>query len=62
MGKTAGELFMIFWLGYTMLMVGIIIAAVIWAKKTGQFSDQEHASRLPLEIEENGNVSNDAKS
>lgn len=55
MDNTAQELFMMFWFGYTLYMLGIIVAVVVWAKKSGQFKDQGHASRLPLEINDSSN-------
>jgi nitrogen fixation-related uncharacterized protein len=51
MESDAQELFMIFWFGYTLFMVGIMIGVAVWAKKNKQFKDQDHASKLPLEID-----------
>ncbi len=42
----------VLWIGYTLFLLGIIVAIIIWAKRNRQFSEQEHASRLPLEIED----------
>lgn len=52
MKSDAQQLFMMFWFGYTLFMVGIIAGVLVWAKKSRQFREQEHASRLPLEIDE----------
>jgi nitrogen fixation-related uncharacterized protein len=52
MSERAQDLFVMFWCGYTLFMVGIIVVAVIWAKKNKQFSQQAHAGWLPLEIED----------
>lgn len=49
---------MIFWFGYLFFMVCIILALLWWAKRNRQFTDQEHASRLPLEIEDKVNDEN----
>lgn len=37
---------------YAILIVSIGIVTVIWSMKTGQFKNQKHVSRLPLEIDE----------
>ncbi len=52
MESDAQQLFMIFWFGYTLFMLGIIIGVLVWAKKNRQFHDQDKASKLPLEISE----------
>ncbi len=49
---TTNDYFMIFWSGYTLFMSGIIIAIVVWAIRNKQFTRQDRASRLPLEIED----------
>ncbi|HEX2934793.1 MAG TPA: hypothetical protein VHO72_05520 [Bacteroidales bacterium] len=53
MDSDVQKLFIMFWFGNTLYMLGIIVAVVVWAKKSGQFKDQQHASRLPLEINDN---------
>lgn len=52
MNSSAQHLFVMFWFGYTLFMLGIIVVVVVWATKHKQFGDQAHASRLPLEIED----------
>jgi cbb3-type cytochrome oxidase maturation protein len=38
-------------------MAGISIGFVLWGFKTGQFKDNEHLKRKPLEEDEEENVS-----
>ena len=58
MSSTAQHLFVMFWFGYTLFMVGIIIVAIVWAIRNKQFSQQAHASQLPLEIEDDSMQNN----
>lgn len=50
MNATAQQLFVMFWWGYTLFMLGIIVVVLVWARKHRQFGEQSHASHLPLEI------------
>jgi cbb3-type cytochrome oxidase maturation protein len=41
----------------SIIMAGVSIGFVLWAFKTGQFKDNEHLKRAPLEEDEEENVS-----
>ncbi len=41
--------FLVLWFLFAGFMFAAIAAVLIWAVKTGQFRNSEHASRLPLE-------------
>jgi cbb3-type cytochrome oxidase maturation protein len=45
---------MLIYLTGSILMVFITIAFVIWGLKTGQFKENEHLKRKPLEEDEEG--------
>ena len=55
---SAGEVFAALWIGYLSVVFLIVIAVIIWAKRTGQFTKQPRASSLPLEIDEPANPKN----
>jgi len=44
--------FLILRMVYAVVILGIVVGVVIWAVRHDQFKDQDHISRLPLEIEE----------
>jgi nitrogen fixation-related uncharacterized protein len=46
------KLFLAIWLIYTFIMLIITAIVFVWAFKHRQFKDQGHASKLPLEIED----------
>ena len=39
------------WIVFTVMALGAIAAVIVWAVRSGQFRDQDHARRLPLEAE-----------
>jgi cbb3-type cytochrome oxidase maturation protein len=41
----------------SLLLAGVSIGFVLWGFKTGQFKENEHVKRAPLEEEEEENVS-----
>jgi len=41
----------------SLVMAGVSIGFVLWGFKTGQFKDNEHLKRAPLEEDEEENVS-----
>ena len=41
----------------SIVMAGVSIGFVLWGLKTGQFKDNEHVKRAPLEEDEEENVS-----
>jgi cbb3-type cytochrome oxidase subunit 3 len=49
---SAVDIFAWLWIAYLTLVFMIVIGVIIWAKRTGQFTRQPRASRLPLEIDE----------
>jgi cbb3-type cytochrome oxidase maturation protein len=40
--------FLLVWLAVTALMLTAVIAALVWAARSGQFKDQQRARSLPL--------------
>lgn len=40
------------WLGYILLILGIVFLVIRWAIKNDQFKENDRAGMLPLEIEE----------
>ena len=41
----------------SLLLAGVSIGFVLWGFKTGQFKENEHVKRAPLEEDEEENVS-----
>lgn len=56
---SAVDIFARLWIGYLSLVFLIVIGVIIWANRTGQFTKQPRASRLPLEIDEPSNNQKD---
>jgi nitrogen fixation-related uncharacterized protein len=56
---SAENIFIVFRILFHLASLGIIIGVIIWAIRNGQFSKQDHASQLPLEINEFENPKND---
>jgi nitrogen fixation-related uncharacterized protein len=45
----AGKELLILWVTFAVVAVLGIVAALVWAVRSGQFSGQDHARRLPLD-------------
>lgn len=48
---SAVEIFARLWIAYLVIVFIIVIVAILWAKRTGQFTKTPRASSLPLEID-----------
>jgi cbb3-type cytochrome oxidase maturation protein len=46
---SANTALIIVWVTFAVLMLAAIVATLVWAVRSRQFSDQDHARRLPLE-------------
>jgi cbb3-type cytochrome oxidase maturation protein len=46
---SANTALIIVWVTFAVLMLTAIVATLVWAVRSRQFSDQDHARRLPLE-------------
>ena len=46
---TKGQLLLVIWILFTAIGLAAMIAALVWAVRSRQFSDQERARHLPLE-------------
>ncbi len=48
---SAVEIFARLWIAYLVIVFIMVIVAILWAKRTGQFTKTPRASSLPLEID-----------
>jgi cbb3-type cytochrome oxidase maturation protein len=47
-GESEGA-FIAVWIAFAVVMLLAIVAVLVWAIRSRQFADQDHAARLPLE-------------
>lgn len=55
MDSSAGEVFAMLWIVYLFITLIIVIGVIVWAVRNNQFTKQNRASRLPMEIDEPSN-------
>jgi len=46
---TEATAFLIMWITFTAIALVGVVAVLVWAVRSRQFSDQDHARRLPLD-------------
>ena len=49
MSGESGAAFIMLWVAFAVVMLLAIVAVLVWAIRSRQFADQDHAARLPLE-------------